>query len=205
MNLQHGAADGIPGGEGGSVPDSKQVGVGARCSAPTGEQESSKPAHQSTSSTGAIEAAMVAAGVFLMSSRARWAIAEQLHGHGIHSDDIPRLHRWIASGEPKEGPQRRYLAGLLSNPDDVAEALKTLDRHAETRGNQDRNGMQYEPQPMEGEDPEQFSVERDAQIVFGRIHGDHASAETVAAEMGWKLEQVQSLYTMGAQLYGGDQ
>ena len=91
MNLQHDAAHGIPGGEGGSVPDSKQVGVGARCSAPTGEPDSSKPAHQSTSSTGAIEAAMVAAGVFLMSSRARWAIAEQLHGHGIHSDDVVDL------------------------------------------------------------------------------------------------------------------
>ena len=204
MNLQHDAAHGIPGGQGGSVPDSKQVGVGARCSAPTGEQDSSKPAHQNTSSAGAIEAAMVAAGVFLMSSRARWAIAEQLHGHGIHSDDVGRLHRWIASSEPKEGLQRRFLAGLLSTPDDVAEALKTLDRHAETRGSKDRNGMDYQPQPVEGEDPERFSVERDAHVVFGRIHGDGATAETVAAEMGWRLEQVQSLYTMGQQLFGGE-
>jgi len=137
---------------------------------------------------------MVAAGVFLLSSRARWAIAEDLAKLDICGDDIARLHRWLASTEPKEGLQRRYLAGLLSNPPEVAEALKTLDRHAETRKREDRNAMDYEAED---------GVERDAHMVFGRIHGDGHTAEAVAADMGWELSQVQSLYAMGHKMFGG--
>ena len=205
MNLQHQGGDDIRGGEGGSVPDSKQVGVGARCSAPTRETDSSKPAHQNATSVGDVEAAMVAAGVFLLSSRARWAIAEQLATHGVTTEQIERLQRWVASNEAREPLQRRYLAGLLSTPTDVLEALKTLDRHAETRGKTDRNGMHYEAQPVEGEDPEQFSHERDAQLVYCRIHGDHVDTATVAQEMGWTVEQVKTLYLDGHRLYGGGQ
>ena len=190
-------------GEGGSVPDRTQVCVGARTSAQDESPEPRKPAHQSTSTVGDIEAAMVAAGVFLMSNRARWAIAEQLQTHGVQADDIARLHRWIAASEPKEGQQRRFLAGLLSTPDDVAEALRTLDRHAQSKGTQDRNGMDYQPQPLDGEDPERFEIERNAHIAYGRIHGDGADAQIVADEMGWSMQQVQNLYTMGVQLYGG--
>lgn len=146
---------------------------------------------------------MVAAGVYCLNSKARWAIAEQLAEAQLSGDDIDRLRRWIASSEPREGLQRRFLAGLLSNPQDAAEALTTLERHAETRGSGDRNGMDYEPEPAEGEDPKQFRVERDAHIVFGRIHGDGADAATVAEELGIKKHQVEYLYTLGVQMFGG--
>lgn len=147
---------------------------------------------------------MVAAGVFLLSSRARWAIAEDLAKEGMQPADVERLMAWLAASEPTERLQRRYLAGLLSNPPDALEALKTLDRHAETKTNHgDRNTMSGGIGPIEGEDVEQYQRERNAHIVFGRIHGDGADVATVADEMGLACDAVQKLYTLGVQLFGG--
>lgn len=205
MTLHNDALPSSNGGQGGSVPVGDPVCVGARHSGTTAEQpEASQHAHQSTNSTGGIEAAMVAAGVFLLSSRARWAIAEDLAKEGMQPADVERLMAWLAASEPTERLQRRYLAGLLSNPPDALEALKTLDRHAETKTNHgDRNTMSGGIGPIEGEDVEQYQRERNAHIVFGRIHGDGADVATVADEMGLACDAVQKLYTLGVQLFGG--
>jgi hypothetical protein len=147
---------------------------------------------------------MVAAGVFILSSRARWAIAEDLAQQGITPADLDRLVAWLVASEPKQHLQRRYLAGLLSSPPDVVEALKTLDRHAETKANHgDRNTMSGDIGPMDGEDADKWRHERNAHICYARIHGDGVDAETVAAEMGLPLDNVQHLYTLGVQLFGG--
>jgi len=202
MTLKDAAGSGIPGGEGGSVPVGTQVCVRTSLSAPAQGPEARTSARQSTNGTGGVEAAMVAAGVFCLSSKARWAIAEELAKLDVCGNDVERLHRWLARTEPKEGLQRRYLAGLLSNPPETVEALKTLDRHAESRRNKDRNSMGYEAGPLDGEDEDKWVCERHAQIVYCRIWGDGVTADVVAEELGKSVDDVQKLYDMGQKLYG---
>ena len=91
----------------------------------------------------------------------------------------------------------------FKDADEVLQAVEAVQSIRQGAGYSERNSMAYKPEPMEGEDPEQFRVKRDAQIVYCRIHGDGRTEEDVAPETGWTVDQVRTLYTMGHQIYGG--
>jgi hypothetical protein len=159
--------------------------------------------------TEGLDAALIDAGVFCLNSRVRSETVNNLQEHGVTGEDVAFLAHYIAEGEPNPGQQRKYLASLLRVPVDVKESLRVLaKRRKQWASGKDvsygeRNRMNYVAGPQEGEDEQQWRVERDAQVVYCRIHGDGRTAEDIAAETGWTVDQVRTLYTMGHQLYGG--
>ena len=195
------------GGEGGSVPVGKQVCVWNAGSAAYRVDSSTKHTHQYDDGTEGLDQAMIDAGVFCLNRAKRSKVAEVLNEQDVNGNDVAFLAAYIAQGEKDVGLQRKYLAALLLNPVEVNESLRCLKHHrrrmSATPYEGERNRMNYTPGPQEGEDPEQWQVERHAQIVYGRIHGDGATPECVAAETGWEVAQVQNLYLMGHKLYGG--
>lgn len=191
------------GGRGGSVPVGTQVCVGVGTAGAVDAEDSTHPTHPSTTGTRAIEQALVEAGVFCLNRRVRAKVAAELEQAKVTAAHVELLRAHIAQSEPHVGLQRRYLAGLLKDADEVLQAVEAVQSIRQGAGYSERNSMAYKPEPMEGEDPEQFRVQRDAQIVYCRIHGDGRTAEDVAIETGWTVEQVRTLYTMGHQLYGG--
>lgn len=191
------------GGRGGSVPVGTQVCVGVGTSGTQDAEDSTHPTHPSTDGTRAIEQALIEAGVFCLNRRVRAKVAAELEQAKVKASHIQLLHAHIAQSEPHIGLQRRYLAGLCKEPDEVLQAVEAVQSIRQGAGYSERNAMGYEPQPLDGEDPEKFRVERDAQIAYCRINGDGAAKDTVAMELGCDAARVDYLYQLGHQLYGG--
>lgn len=197
------------GGQGGSVPVGKQECVRSAGSGTYQAEESTTHSLQYAEGTEGLDAALIDAGVFCLNSRVRSETVHTLQEHGVTGDDVAFLAHYIAEGEPNPGQQRKFLASLLRVPVEVKASLRVLSKRRKqwasskdvTHG--ERNRMNYVPAPQEGEDPEQWQVERHAHIVWCRIRGDGATVQCVAAETGWTVAQVQNLYVMGHQLYGG--
>jgi len=193
------------GGRGGSVPVGTQVCVGVGTAGAVDAEDSTHPTHPSTTGTRAIEQVLIEAGVFCLNRRVRAKVAAELEQAKVTAAHIDLLQAHIAQSEPHVGLQRRYLAGLLKDPDEVLQAVEAVQSIRKGAGYSERNSMGYKPEPQDGEDPAKFRVERDAQIVYCRMHGDGADKQTVATEMGCEVHHVEYLFTLGHQLYGGGQ
>jgi len=199
------------GGRGGSVPVSKQECVRNAGSGSYQAEESTTHSLKYAEGTEGLDAALIDAGVFCLNSRVRSETVNTLQEHGVTGEDVAFLAHYIAEGEPNPGQQRKFLASLLRIPVEVKQSLRVLaKRRKQWASSKDvsygeRNRMNYVAGPQEGEDEQQWRVERDAHIVYCRIHGDGADKQTVATEMGCEVHHVEYLFTLGHQLYGGGQ
>ena len=145
-----------------------------------------------------IDNALLKAGVYALSKKARLSVAEALWHQNVTASDIQNLEEWVMQSEPREGLARRYLAGLLGDAPGASQAIGDLKKHkAMAKTKRDRNSMDWQPSPNDGEDEEKWSYERQCTIVACRINADKADPIHVATELGVSLEQVEAMLKRG--------
>lgn len=158
-----------------------------------------------TESIQRLDDALLKAGVFALSKKARLTVAEALMQADITASDVDRLEQWVILSEPRVGLARRYLAGLLSDAPGAAQAIGDLKKHENlAAGKNDRNAMNYAPAPAEGEDEAKWEKDRQCRIAHCRINGDKADESTVAAELGVSETELATMVKIGESMQRSD-
>lgn len=151
-----------------------------------------------TSTVAEIDDALLKAGVYALSKKARLVVAEALWQVKIAASDIHILEQWVIQSEPKEGLARRYLAGLLADAPGAAQAIADLAKHKSMATHKhDRNAMNWSPQPSEDEDEQKWNHDRQCRIAACRVNSDRIDRAVVAKELGVSTEQLAAMIAHG--------
>ena len=163
------------------------------------DQNTYTPAHQSTSTVQSLDEALLMAGVFALSRKARRGVAESLAEAGIPVAAIEQLRQWIEHGEKDAGQARRYLAGLLSDPEATADAVADLERRRERapRQGQPSTPPWHDIEQAPAKERQVWEHDRQCRVAWCRYNGDGRSVQEIAAELGVKTGTVTAMLDRG--------
>lgn len=198
------------GGLGGVVPSRLQRRSEEDAGTHTREQANPPPPQcEGVSTAAALDAAMVSAGVFVLAAARRRACALGLSTAGLTTVDVADLAAFIASCEPDESRQRKYLAATLSDPERATEAVKDMQAWRNTRQEPQRRGPKqtapwHDLETVDGRQREVWDHDRQCRIAYCRVVADRRTVQEVADELGVKTGTITAMIDRGRVLSGGE-
>ena len=169
------------------------------------------PQAESASTPVSIDAALCAAGVFVLAAARRRACADALSLAGLTATDVADLADFIGQSESDESRARRYLASTVSDPDRAKEAVDDFGQFKESRA---ASKAQHKRGPMptmpwhdlecsddtDADQKKSWQVDRLNRIAFCRVVADRQPVEDVAREMSVTVPELQQMVKLGRQL-----
>lgn len=194
---------------GGSVPVSVQRSEEKDAGTSLVQTNPPPPQCEGVSTTAALDAEMVSAGVFVLAAARRRACALGLSTAGLTTVDVADLAAFIANCEPDESRQRKYLAATLSDPERATEAVKDMQQWRNTRQEPQRRGPKqtapwHDLETVDGRQREVWDHDRQCRIAYCRVVADHRTVQEVANELGVKTGTITAMIDRGRVLSGGE-